>query len=213
MAGKPKDDTALSPDSGFIESVPQEVADNYSRLHSDARLDPVFETLKRRGMKGWDIDILLRRIALIRQEWETENERWKKRQERRAAMAKKIRKLAAQAAADPDLSGLRLSGDTIAYNCPPDVPGVEDRLRSFAEVLEIGASLLEEPEEPDGPESSTRLQTFVLLGIFELLKRHFKRAPNQETEALGAVLLQTEIKPGTMTQLRKKVRRVYYRDQ
>ena len=222
-------------ESGFVDSVPPKVADNYRRLNADKRLAPVFKKLKKRGLKVRGKELLLRRIALLQQDWESEKEGWKKRQKRRAGMAKKLRKLEKEAAADPDLSRLRTSVDEVAINCPP---GSHEELQSFTDVLNIGASILESSISPliEGDDDKTltldeyeqlhdrkgsiKEPAFVLLGIFELLQPYFEavedarppRVPNKETEALGAVLLQKDIRPGTVTKLREDVRHEYYRE-
>ncbi|MCH8861032.1 MAG: hypothetical protein IID51_00800 [Proteobacteria bacterium] len=219
----------------FVDSVPLEVADSYRRLKAGKRLAPVFKKLKKHGLKVRDIKILRRRIALLPLEWERENESWNIRQKRRAAMAKKLRKLATEAAADPDLKGLRIGVETIALNCSPDE---QDDLHTFAEVMNIGASILEPSDLPltmteDGklltPEQSDQLysperriseQTYVLLRIFGMLEPYFEpaddplppRAPNKIVETLGSVLLQKKIKSGTVSKLRPDDHRKYTLD-
>lgn len=226
---------SIDRDATFVDSVPPNVAENYRHLNADKSLAPVFKKLKKRGLNVRGKEILLRRIASIPQEWERENEGWNTRTERRATMAKKLRKLAIEAAADPDLKGLRISADTIAIDCPPDE---QDDLQSFAEVLNIGASILEPSDGPpflteDGknltleeyqqlhdPKRTISLKTYTLLRIFQLLEIYFEaaenslppRAPNKETEALAAVLLKKNIKPGTVTKLRPDDRRKYTLD-
>ena len=219
----------------FVDSVPLEVADSYRRLKAGKRLAPVFKKLKKHGLKVRDIKILRRRIALLPLEWERENESWNIRQKRRAAMAKKLRKLATEAAADPDLKGLRINIDAISLKSPPDEP---DDLHTFAEVMNIGASILEpsdgfpamaedgktltleEYEQLHDPKRKISLKTYVLLGIFELLEPYFKaapnslppRAPNEIVETLGSELLQKKIKSGTVSKLRPDDHRKYTLD-
>lgn len=57
------------------------------------------------------------------------------------------------------------------------------------------------------------LQSYALLSIYDLLEPNFGRAPNRETEILASALLRKTINPGTVTQLRKDIRRRYVRDE
>jgi len=113
------------------------------------------------------------------------------------------------------------------------------RLRTLAQLVDEAARLLEPSDKPRikmptgeilssaefdrrrRPARKMPLESYALLAIFEMLtsyisfempKERAARAPNRETEILASVLLRTRIKPGTVTQLRKKQRRRYVRE-
>jgi hypothetical protein len=185
-------------------------------------------------MTDWDIEILLRNIASIPRDWRSDSESWKQAERRRNRLAKKLRTLAKEIASDPDLGGLGFETSKLIYaNSSEDLDGAV----SLAQILQTGASFLEPKDKPliqtpDGemltpsefvrrfrPARSGPLKSYVLLAIFNLLNTSPKtrdrtehRALNKEAEILASVLLQEDIRPGTLTQLRKKDRRRYGND-
>ena len=201
-----------------------DVVANYRRLARSKRADAVFATLKRRSVTDYQIEILLRAIAGIPRNWAAENEPFKQAQQRRARMAKRLRALAFEVAADPDLNKFSFGFGAAAYN---ELDGNIEGLQTFASLLEMAAVSLEpsntlrvktsdgailtaaEYDRISRPGRKLPLRSYALHAIFELLKPHFGRAPNRETETLGSILLRKPIKPGTVTHLRKSTRRRY----
>ncbi len=216
----------MSDKPGFEDSVSSELAANYKRLWKDVRVTATVAALKRHGVSSGAIEILLRNFSTLPKDWHSEHETWKRVEQRRAGLTKKLLLLAKEIDDDPDLGGICYGIHTTTYNTPADQRG---DMRSLSQLLGDAASWLEPCEqaiiEPGtGPlltgrefERNSRptrmepLKTFVLRSIFERLKPHYKRAPNIETEIIASVLLQTPIKPGTVTQLRRKERRPYAR--
>jgi hypothetical protein len=214
-----------------------EDAANYSRLRRNKRVAVVIDTLKRRGMTERIIEILFRNIASIPRDWHSENEPWKQTLKRRSRLGKKLRSLADEIASDPDLAGwcFQITGEQM--NARPEN---RDGMRTLAGLLQEAAVFLEPHDQPliqtpDGavlspaefeqrtrPARKVPLTSYALHSIFELLnvylppiasERPERRALNKETEILAAVLLGEQIKPGTVTQLRKKERRRYAREE
>lgn len=206
--------------SGFAAFGYPDVVANYRRIARSKGANAVFATLRRRSVPDHHIEILLRTIAGIPRDWAAENEPWKQAQKRRVRMAKRLRALASEVAADPDLSRLGFGLGTCS--------GADgDGLQTLTSLLEAAAASLEPSDVPrvampNGtiltaaefdrrlrPGRKLSLQSYALLAIFELLEPHFGRAPNKEAEALGSILLRKSIEPGTVTQLRKSTRRRY----
>jgi hypothetical protein len=224
--------------SSFEDWAGPEVAANYRRLCRDKRVIDVIETLRRRGLTDGDIEILFRAIASIPRDWLSDREPWKQALQRRNHLAKKLRHLAKEIAGDPDLGGWCFQIASEHLNAPPEH---QEGLRTFTSLLEQAARSLEPYNKPLQQISSGKIlpfsaeefeqrarparrvlfKSYTLLAIFELLKsygtpqakkRSEPRALNRETEILASVLLQEQIKPGSVTQLRKKDRRRYGRD-
>src|SRR5712671_6140720 len=222
----------------FESCVPPATAVTYRRLRRDKRVAEVIGTLKRRhGMTDKNIEILFRNIVSIPRDWQSENEPWKQAHKRRNRLGKKLHNLAKEIRSDPDLGGwcFQITGEHL--NAPPED---RDGMRTLAGLLQEAAFFLEPRDEPlmkisDGAFLSPAqfdqrkrrarkvpCSSYALLSIFELLmacispaanERPEPRALNKETEILASVLLNEQIKPGTVTQLRKKPRRHYVREQ
>jgi len=196
---------------------PEDVA-NYRRLARSQRVRDVLAVLRRRGMADHQIEILLRTVAAIPRDWRDANQDTPECIRRRAALARKLSRLAGEVEKAPELSGLCFGLGQISFNTPPEELG---GLTTLADAMREGAAQLAPirvplPRGSTGQPSATRklgLQGNALLVIFGLLAPHFRRAPNLETEALASVLLGKTIKPGTVTQLRKTTRRTYFRDE
>ena len=210
--------------SGFAAFGYPDVVANYRRLARSKRAHAMYATLKRRGLTDYHIEILLRAFAGIPRDWSAGNESWKQAQKRRARMAKRLRALASEVVADPDLNRFSFGFGAGAYN---EMDGNIEGLQTLASLLETAAESLEPSdyprmESPDGtiltaaeydrisrPRRKLPLQSYALHAIYELLEPHFGRAPNRQTETLGSILLRKPIKPGTVTHLRKSTRRRY----
>jgi hypothetical protein len=222
--------------ASFENCVPPDIASNYRRLGRDDRVAEVVKTLRRRGMTDKTVEILFRNIASIPREWQSDNEPWKHGKKRRNRLSKKLRDLAREISLDPDLGGWCFQIAAEHLNARPEH---RNGMRTLAGLLHEAAVFLEprdkllkrmsngeilsldEFERRLRPTRRVPRAPYALLAIFELLrvytlplpnKRSEPRALNKETEILASVLLQREIKPGTVTQLRKKDRRRYARD-
>lgn len=221
--------------ASFENSVSPETAASYRRLRRSKRVADATELLKRRGMTDETVEILFRNIASIVQEWRSDNESWKQAEQRRSRLAKKLRTIGKEVALDPDLGGLGFEiGKTVYATSLEDLNGVQ----SLAQFLEIGISFLESNGKPRvcmpsgealtfseferrfRPSKRMPLKSYVLFAIFDLLHSFpalsgpdKTRSLNKEAEILASVLLKQKIRPGTVTQLRKKVRRRYTRDE
>jgi hypothetical protein len=217
----------------FEQSVSPEVAANYRRLRSSKRVAEVRRLLQRRGLTSRNVEILLRNLASITQNWRSEHEPWKHAEKRRRRLGKKLHDLAQEIAADPDLGGwcFRISADQL--NTPPEY---RKGMLSLANLLQEAAILLMPSNKPPirgpneilspaeferriSPARRMSLRSYVLDAVFDLLHSFLAlscpdkaRSLNRETEILASVLLKQEFGPGTVTQLRKKVRRRYTRD-
>lgn len=222
--------------TSFENCVPSDVAADYRRLRRDKRVAEVLKTLRRRGMTPKTVEILFRNIALIPRDWQSDNEPWKHVQRRRSRLGQKLRNLAREVGSDPDLGGRCFQIGAEHLNTPPEH---RNGMRTLAGLLHEAATFLEprdkalkrmsngeilsldEFERRMRPARKVSRMSYALLAIFELLKvytpplpnkRSEPRALNKETEILASVLLQQEIGPGTVTQLRKKDRRHYAAD-
>ncbi len=166
-----------------------EVATNYRHLRRDKRVTDVIETLKRRGMSDWDIEILFRNVASIPRDWRSDNETWKQAERRRNRLAKTLRALAKELVADPDLGGLGFEIDRLIYANSSEYLG---GAQSLAQILETAVSFLEPGDKPliqmaDGktltpreyegrfrPPRSMPRKSYVLFAIFRLLNPSFE---------------------------------------
>jgi len=200
----------------------EEIASFNQRFRNDPRASEVLSSLRQRGMDDREIVIVLRLIARIPQEWETEKEPDGKAAKRRAALASKLRKLATEVENDPDLSGLCFGINTISYGTPKD-----DRkgLISLADCIKEGEREIE-PYSPqkleaaipaskmldDKTERTIALKKFAIKEIFALIEKPEKRAPNKEAAALVSILLNEEVSANDVTQARKLERRRYFRE-
>jgi len=206
--------------------------ENYRRLTKSRRVAAIFEKLRRRGCPERNLDILLGHIAQVPRDWREENEPWAQTAQRRAKLAKKLRNLADEIAADHDLGEISFGIHKTQLNGTPE-PGMitlADLLRQEACHLEPGDSprirmadgallTATEYERHNSPPRKVALRSCALRNIFELMqawtnleKDKRARAPNRDVEIIASVLLGEAIAPGTLTQLRKKERRRYDRE-
>jgi|GEM_PF-4628252 len=209
---------------GFLETdhTDDEIASFNKRFCADPCADELLTSLRRRGMGDREIVIAFRLIARIPREWEIEREPESKTAKRRATLAAKLRKLAAEVENDPDLSGLCFGANTISYGTPN-----EDRegLISLADCIKEGLAELElqlplinavAGNKPDDqkhtPDRTIALKKFAIREIFAFISKNEKRALNKETAMLTSILLSENVTANDVTQARKSERRKYYRD-
>lgn len=200
----------------------EEITSFNKRFHNDQRAGETLSSLRRRGMSDREIVIAFRLIARIPKEWETEKEPDGKAAKRRAALAEKLKKLAAEVENDPDLSGLCFGINVVSYGTPKDE---RKDLTSLADCIREGIKDLESHSPPasklagttpDAPEESIErtiaLKKYAIKEIFELIDKPKKRAPNKETAALVSILLNENVSANDVTQARKPQRRRYFRE-
>jgi hypothetical protein len=208
----------------FLETdhTDDEIASFNERFCADPCADELLTSLRRRGMDDREIVIAFRLIARIPREWEIEREPEGKAAKRRATLAAKLRKLAAEVENDPDLSGLCFSANTISFGTPN-----EDRegLISLADCIKEGLAELElqlplikavAGNKPDDqkhtPDRTIALKKFAIRETFTFISKTEKRALNKETAMLTSILLSENVTANDVTQARKSERRKYYRD-
>jgi len=215
----------------YVRPILPEVAENYTRLRADKGVNSVIEKLKRKGLSDLELDVLLRNVANLSRDYDTATESWTSKTKRRVQLAKKLRKLAEEVANDPDLRGLGwFTGPTVYA----DDRAMLDDATSLTDLMNAAAIELDTPEtirvvmidetisaaefeRRTSPKRKMSRRRYVCLAIFDLLKLYFSdeattRAPNKETALLASALLQEEIDPNAITQLREGHRRRYYKD-
>jgi len=209
---------------GFLETdhTDEIIASFNKRFCADPCADELLTSLRRRGMDDREIVITFRLIPCIPREWESEREPEGKAAKRRARLAEKLRKIAAEVEIDPDLSGLCFGTNMISYGTPTEdregLISLADCMKAGIEELELSLSLatgiISQNLSNNRPsqERTIALKKFAIREIFRLIDKPKKRSPNITIAALTSILLGENVTANDVTQARKPERRKYHRD-
>ena len=187
------------------------MSDDYlDRLGTDPRTEDARQRMQRRGLKDADVwALVIKELATVPGWYEIlQRETQPARDARREKLTRKIEYLADALRDDPEARLLRVYDHaSVTSSNISNRPTVADYLTDIAEHYETRSSLL------DGSRFDRKqsLRTFALKMALDFLTEalYVRRAPNREAELLVSALLNEDVPPGTLTQIRKKERRKY----
>ena len=184
--------------------------EHLNRLRTDPRADMARQRMQRRGLRDADLwAYVIKELSSV-PNWYAilQGETQPARDTRRDKLARKIEDLAEALRGDSEARLLRIYDyASITSSNIVNRPTLADYLTDVAGHYETRSSHL------DGSRFDRKqsLRTFALKTALDFLTEALcvRRAPNREAELLVSALLNEDVPPGTLTQIRKKERRKY----